>query len=94
MPPRNSGGIPEVSTKLILSMEMSSLTWDGTVEPVSQDQFSSANADREIIISPIQLTMSRIGNHTRFIRTLATCVTIHTYIHTYNNHSCSQINVM
>ena len=74
-------------------MEMSSLTRDGTVEPVSQDQFSNANADREILISPIQLTMSRIGNHTRFIRNFATCVAIHTYIHTDSNHSCSQINV-
>ena len=36
-PPRNSGGIPEVSTDS-LSMEMSRLTRDGTAEPVSRDQ--------------------------------------------------------
>ena len=37
-PPRNSGAIPEVSTRFSLSMEMSRLTRDGTVEPVSRDQ--------------------------------------------------------
>ena len=37
-PPRNSGGIPEVSTRFSLSMEMCRLTWDGTAEPVSRDQ--------------------------------------------------------
>ena len=36
--PRNSGGIPWVSTRFSLSMEMSRLTRDGTAEPVSQDQ--------------------------------------------------------
>ena len=37
-PPRNSGGIPKVSTRFSLSMEMSRLTRDGTAEPVSRDQ--------------------------------------------------------
>ena len=37
-PPRNSGGIPLVSTIFSLSMEMSRLTRDGTAEPVSRDQ--------------------------------------------------------
>ena len=37
-PPRNSGGIPEVSTRFSLSMEMSRLTRDGTAESVSRDQ--------------------------------------------------------
>ena len=58
---------------------MSRLTRDGTAEPVSRDQFSGANADREIFIFPVQLTTSRIGNHTRLIHTLAICVTIHAY---------------
>ena len=35
------------------------------------------NADREILFFLVQLTMSRIGNLTRLIHTLAT---IHTYI--------------
>ena len=38
MPPRNSGGIPYVSARLSLSMEMNKLTRDGTAKPVSRDQ--------------------------------------------------------
>ena len=57
---------------------MSRLTRDGTAESVSQHQILM----REIFISPVQLTTYRIGNLTRLIHTLATCVTIHTY-HTY-----------
>ena len=38
MPPKNSGGIPQVSTRFSLSMEMSRLTRDGTAETVSRDQ--------------------------------------------------------
>ena len=37
-PPQNSGGIPYVSTRFSLSMEMSRLTRDGTAEHVSRDQ--------------------------------------------------------
>ena len=37
-------------------------------------------ADREILIFPVQLTTSRIGDLTRLIHTLAVCVTVHTYI--------------
>ena len=37
-PPRNSGGIPYVSTRFSLCMEMSKLTRDETAEPVSRDQ--------------------------------------------------------
>ena len=61
---------------------MSRLIRDGTAEPVSRDQILSANADREMFIFSVQLTTSRIGNHTRLIHILAICVTIHTYIHT------------
>ena len=46
---------------------MSELTRDGTAEPVSREtKFSGANGDREHIF-PIQLTASRIVNHTRLI---------------------------
>ena len=39
-PPRNSGGIPRVSTRFTLSVENEHrLTRDGTVESISQDQF-------------------------------------------------------
>ena len=54
-----------------------------------ETNFSSANADREIFILPVQLTAdrevfifpvhlttSRIGNLTRLIHTLAICVTM------------------
>ena len=37
-PPRNSGGIPYVSTRFSMGMEMSRLTRYGTAEPVSRDQ--------------------------------------------------------
>ena len=40
-----------------------------------ETKFSGANADREILTFPVQLTTSRIGNLTRLIHTLATCVT-------------------
>ena len=44
-----------------------------------ETKFSGANADREILIFPVQLTTCRIGNLTRLIHTLALlCVTIHT----------------
>ena len=59
---------------------MGRLTRDGTAEPVSQDKFSGANADREMFILPVQLTTCRIDNLTRLIHTLALCVTIHTCI--------------
>ena len=36
-----------------------------------------ANADREILFSPVQLTTCRIGNLTRLILALAVCVTIY-----------------
>ena len=39
MPPRNSGGTPEVSTRFSLNMKMSRLTRDGTAELVSRDPF-------------------------------------------------------
>ena len=69
-PPRNSGGIPEVSTRFSLSMEMRRLT-----------NFSGANGDREIFVFPFQLTTSRISNLTWSIITLAISDD-HTNIHT------------
>ena len=80
-PPRNSGEIPQVSTRFSLSMEMSRLTRDGTAEPVSRNKIlRHENADREILIFAVQLTTCRTGNLTRSINTLAICVTIHAYI--------------
>ena len=55
---------------------MSRLTRDGTAKPVSRDQISGANTDREMFIFPVKLTTSRFGNLSRLIHTLAICVTI------------------
>ena len=55
---------------------MSRLARDGTVEPVSRDQISGANGDKEIFMFPAQLTTSRIGNLTRLICTLRRTVTM------------------
>ena len=52
------------------------LTRDGTAEPVSRDEISSANGDRGIgvFIFPVLLTTSRIGILARSILTLAICM--------------------
>ena len=63
-----------------LSMEMSRLTRDGTAEPVSRDQILRHARGQGNILSPVQLTTSRIGNLTRLIHTLLYVMTIHTYI--------------
>ena len=55
-------------------MEISRLTRDGTDETVSRNQISGANGDRKMIIFPVQLTTSRIGNLTRLIHALAILV--------------------
>ena len=64
---------------------MSRLTRDGTVLPNSsrETKFSGgANADREIlIIFPVQLTTSRIGNLTR-VDPYSCYMCDHTHIHT------------
>ena len=70
---------PIVSTRFSLSMEISRLARDGTTEPVSRDQILRREREQEIFIFPVQLTTCRIGNLTRSIHTLATCVTIHAY---------------
>ena len=61
---------------------MSRLTRDGTAEPVSRDQILRHARGQGNIISPVQLTTSRIGNVTRLlIHTLLYVMTIHnTYI--------------
>ena len=48
----------------------------GLSNPSRETKFSGANADREILMFPGQLTTCRIGNLTRLIHTLAICVTI------------------
>ena len=60
-----------VSTRFSLSMEMSRLVRTGLPNPSRETKFSGANADREKIIFPVQLTTSRIGNLPRLIHTFA-----------------------
>ena len=48
-----------------------------------QADVSGTHGDRGILIFPVQLTTSRIGNLTRLIHTLLYVMIIHTYIHTY-----------
>ena len=47
-------------------------------KPSRGTKFSGANGDREILIFPVELATSRIGNLTRLIFTLDICVTIYT----------------
>ena len=67
-PPRNSGGIPRVSTRFSLSVENEQAD-AGLPNPSRETKFSGANGDRKKIIFPVQLTTSRIGNLTRLIST-------------------------
>ena len=53
--PRNSVGIPFVSTRFSLSMEMGRLTRDGTAELVSRDQILRRELGQGRFISPVQL---------------------------------------
>ena len=51
------------------------------LNPSREIKFSGTHGDRGILIFPVQLTTSRIGNLTRLIHTLLLHVmTIHTYI--------------
>ena len=43
----------------------------GRPNPSRETKFSGANVDRKILLFPVQLTTSRIGNLTRLIYTLA-----------------------
>ena len=75
---------------------MSRLTRDGTAEPISRDQIFRHARGQGILIFPVQLTTSRIGNLTRLIHTLLNVMTVHTYIMSvvpsclYCNHSDGQ----
>ena len=45
--------------------------------PSRKTNFLGANVEGEILVFPVQLTTSRIGNLTRLFHTLAICVTVH-----------------
>ena len=52
----------------------------GLPNPCRETKFSGANAERELLFFPVQLTTCRVGNLTRLIHTLAKCVIIRKYI--------------
>ena len=55
----------------------------GRLNPSRETKFSGTHGDRGILIFPVQLTTSRIGNLTQSIHTLLYVMIIHTYyIHT------------
>ena len=55
----------------------------GRLNPSRETKLSGTHGDRGILIFPVQLTTSRIGNLTRLIHILLYVMTIHIYIHTY-----------
>ena len=85
-PPRNSGGIPLVSTIFSLSMEMSRLTRDGTAESISRGQilrhkrgqgnihFSSADHEQDWQLYPVDPYSCYMCDHT-YIRIGGMCDT-------------------
>ena len=68
-----------MSTRFSLSMEMSRLTRDGTAEPISRDQILRHARGQGNIISPVQLTTSRIGNQPYPIDPYSAICDDHTY---------------
>ena len=80
-PPRNSGGIPQISARFSLSMEMSRLTRDGTAEPVSRDQILGHERGKE------NIHFSCLADHVQDwqpypVDPYSCCMCDHTYIHT------------
>ena len=66
----------------------------GRLNPSRETKFSGTHGGRGILIFPVQLTTSRIGNLTRLIHTLLYVMTIHTYIHTYSMRWSSRMYVL
>ena len=50
----------------------------GRLNPSRETKFPGTHGDRGILIFPVQLTTSRIGNLTRLIHTLLYVMTVHT----------------
>ena len=67
--------------------------WRGTGRPnLTRDtKLSGANGDRENSVFPVQLTTSRIGNHTWLRPSLLKVMTTYTRIHTHSVHCRSVI---
>ena len=77
--PPYAGRIPYVSTRFSLGVEMNRPTRDRTAEPVSRDQTLRHAQGQGIMLFPVQLTTSRIGNLTG--SSILCYMDDHTYIH-------------
>ena len=66
----------------------------GRPNPSRETKFLDANGDREILIFPVQLTTSRIGNLTRLIHPLLYVMTMHTLSTVYCTHIIHIIQCM
>ena len=76
-PPRNSGGIPCVSTRFSVSIENEQAdTRRDSQTCLAKPNYQARTGAREFF--PVQLTMNRIGNLTQLICTLLYVMTAHT----------------
>ena len=71
-------------------MEISRLT-PGRLNPSRETKFSGTHGDRGILIIPVQLTTSRIGNHIRLIKDTLAIYDDHTF--TYQVHTILEKSV-
>ena len=79
--PRNSGGIPGVSTRFSVSIENGQAdTRRDSLTCLAKPSSQARTEARKFF--PVQLTMSRIGNLTRLICTLLYVMTTHAYVYT------------
>ena len=80
-PPRNSGGIPRVSTRFSVSIENEQADTRRDSQTCLAKPSSQART-RARKIFPVQLTMDRIVNLTRFICTFLYVMATHAYVYT------------
>ena len=59
---------------------------------LSRNQILRRKRDREILSFPVQLTTSRVVNHSRLIHTLLNVLTVHAYIHPRRQGVKKQLN--
>ena len=82
------------SGSLQTSKNLDKRTRDGTAEPVSRDRILRRERGQgKVLIFPLQMTTSRIGQLTRLIHTLLCVMTIHTFKHALYRvqyHPCSK----
>ena len=86
-PPRNSGGIPYVSTRFSLSMIITRLTWNGTAEPVSQDQILRRERGQGNIHFPCS-TDHKQDWQPYLVDPYSCYMCDHAYIHKIRVHEC------